>query len=57
MRAVIYDPDQPSNLRLADVDEPIAGESEVLIDVRAVALNFGEVHWIAHARQPGEVPG
>lgn len=57
MRAVIYDPDQPSNLRLADVDEPIAGAGEAVIDVRAIALNFGELHWIDRMRTPGEVPG
>jgi NADPH:quinone reductase-like Zn-dependent oxidoreductase len=57
MRAVIYDPDQPSNLRLADVDEPVAGAGEAVIDVRAIALNFGELHWIDRMRTPGEVPG
>lgn len=57
MRAVVYAPDQPSNLRFADVDEPVAGASEVLVDVRAIALNFGEVHWIDRMRKPGEVPG
>jgi NADPH2:quinone reductase len=57
MRAVIYDPEQPSNLRLADVDEPVAGAGEAVIDVRAIALNFGELHWIDRVRKPGEVPG
>jgi NADPH:quinone reductase len=57
MRAVIYDPDQPSNLQLADVDEPVAGAGEAVIDVRAIALNFGELHWIDRVRKPGEVPG
>lgn len=57
MRAVIYDPDAPANLRLSDVDEPVPAESHALIEVRAVALNFGEVHWIDRMRQPGEVPG
>jgi NADPH:quinone reductase-like Zn-dependent oxidoreductase len=57
MRAVVYDPDRPSNLRFADVDEPVVGPSEVLIDVAAFALNFGELHWIDRMRQPGEVPG
>ncbi len=28
MRAVIYDPQARANLRLADVDEPVAAESE-----------------------------
>jgi len=57
VRAVVYDPDQPSNLRLSEVDEPVARQSEALIDVRAIALNFGEVHFIDTMRQPGEVPG
>ena len=57
MRAVIYDPEAPANLRLADVDEPVATDSEAVIEVRATALNFGEVHFIDRMRKPGEVPG
>src|SRR5689334_9967962 len=57
MRAVIYDPTAQANLRLADVDEPVAAESEALVHVRATALNFGEVHFIDHMRKPGEIPG
>ena len=57
MRAVIYDPEARANLRLADVDEPVAADSEALIEVRATALNFGEVHFIDRMRKPGEVPG
>jgi NADPH:quinone reductase len=57
MRAVVYDPEARANLRIADVNEPVAAESEALIDVRATALNFGEVHWIDRMRKPGEVPG
>jgi NADPH:quinone reductase len=57
MRAVIYDPEARANLRLADVDEPVAAESQALIEVRAIALNFGEVHFIDQMRKPGEVPG
>ena len=57
MRAVIYDPQARANLRLADVDEPAAAESEAVIQVRATALNFGEVHFIDRMRKPGEVPG
>ena len=57
MRAVIYDPEARANLRLTDVDDPVATESEALIEVRAFALNFGEVHWIDRMRKPGEVPG
>jgi NADPH2:quinone reductase len=57
MRAVVYDPQARANLRFADVDEPVAAASEALIDVRATALNFGEVHFIDRMRKPGEVPG
>jgi NADPH:quinone reductase len=57
MRAVVYDPEARANLRLADVDEPVAEESQALIEVRATALNFGEVHFIDRMRKPGEVPG
>jgi len=57
MRAVIYDPQARANLRLADVDEPAAAESEAVIQVRATALNFGEVHFLDRMRKPGEVPG
>jgi NADPH:quinone reductase len=57
MRAVVYDPQARANLRLANVDEPVAAASEALIQVRAIALNFGEVHFIDQMRKPGEVPG
>lgn len=57
MRAVIYDPQARANLRLADVDEPAVADSEALVEVRATALNFGEVHFIDRMRKPGEVPG
>jgi NADPH2:quinone reductase len=57
MRAVIYDPGASANLRMADVDEPVVADSEALVAVRSVALNFGEVHFISRNRQPGEVPG
>jgi NADPH2:quinone reductase len=57
MRAVVYDPQARANVRFADVDEPVAAASEALIDVRATALNFGEVHFIDRMRKPGEVPG
>jgi NADPH:quinone reductase-like Zn-dependent oxidoreductase len=57
MRAVIYDPEVRTNLRLADVDEPVVADSEAVVEVRAIALNFGEVHFIDQNRKPGEVPG
>jgi NADPH2:quinone reductase len=57
MRAVVYDPQARANMRLADVGEPVVAASEALIQVRAIALNFGEVHFIDQMRKPGEVPG
>jgi NADPH:quinone reductase-like Zn-dependent oxidoreductase len=57
MRAVVYDPAAPSKLRLSDVAEPVAADYELVIDVTAIALNFGEIHWIDMSRKPGEVPG
>jgi NADPH2:quinone reductase len=57
MRAVVYDPTARANLRLDDVDEPAVGASEALVEVEAIALNFGEIHFIEQMRRPGEVPG
>ncbi|CAN5535952.1 zinc-binding dehydrogenase [soil metagenome] len=57
MRAIVYDPQARANLKLDDVDEPAVSASEALVEVQAIGLNFGEIHWIEHMRQPGEVPG
>jgi NADPH:quinone reductase-like Zn-dependent oxidoreductase len=57
MRAVVFDPQAPSNLRFDEVNPPVVADDEALIDVKAIALNFGEVRFIADVRQPGEVPG
>lgn len=57
MRAVVYDPESRTNLTFADVDEPEPAADQLVVDVKAIALNFGEIRWIADARQPGEIPG
>lgn len=57
MRAVICDPDAPTNLGFGEVAEPVPAPDQVLLDVKAIALNFGEIRWIENARRPGEVPG
>ena len=57
MRALVYDPHAPANLRFDDVAEPSAADSQALIDVHAIALNFGELHFIDQMRRPSEVPG
>jgi NADPH:quinone reductase len=57
MRAIVYDPSAPANLRFDEVAEPAVSAGQALIDVEAIALNFGEIHFIEQMRQPGEVPG
>lgn len=57
MRAIVYDPRASANLRFDEVAEPPVTDSQALIDVQAIALNFGELHFINQMRRPGEVPG
>jgi NADPH:quinone reductase len=57
MRALTYDPAAPQGLALADVPEPVPAAGQALVGVRAIALNFGELAYLAQSRQPGEVPG
>jgi NADPH2:quinone reductase len=56
MLALLHDPEAPHGLRLGEAPDPQPGAGEVLIDVRAVSLNFGEVAFVDR-RTPGEVPG
>jgi NADPH2:quinone reductase len=57
MRAIIYDPTAPHGLRLGETPDPKPSEHEALVEVHAIALNFGEVAFLAERRQPGEVVG
>ena len=57
MRAIVYDPDAPAKLRMDETAAPVPAPGQALIDVYAIGLNFGEVHWIDHLRKPGEIPG
>ena len=57
MRAIVYNPRARADLDFADVAEPQPAADEALIEVRAIGLNFGEIHWVDFARQPGEIPG
>ncbi|MEV4312533.1 zinc-binding dehydrogenase [Actinocrispum sp. NPDC049592] len=56
MRALVANPTTQSGLELAEAPDPVAGPDEVLIEVKAVSLNFGDVNGIARAK-PGTVPG
>ena len=43
MKAVVVDSNAPAHLALGDVELPKAGNAEVLVRVKAVSLNRGEV--------------
>src|SRR5262249_61505802 len=44
MQAIIADPSAPAALRLADVPEPVAGPSQVLLEVHHASLNHGDLN-------------
>src|ERR1700754_4727063 len=57
MRGYITDPDAPGGLRHADdLPEPEPAEDELVLDVRAYAVNRGETFLLTprpHGRRPG----
>ncbi|MEU4249293.1 zinc-binding dehydrogenase [Amycolatopsis sp. NPDC026612] len=57
MRALVHDPAAPAGLRIADTEPPVATDSQVLVEIQAVSLNFGELAYLTRQRRPGEVPG
>jgi NADPH:quinone reductase len=57
MQAILYDPTAPHGLRLDQAPEPAPGEHEALVEVHAIALNFGELAFLARQRKAGEVVG
>jgi NADPH2:quinone reductase len=58
MRAIIVDPSMPAGLRLADVPEPVAGPSQVLLEVHHASLNHGDLNDARSGRvAPGAVLG
>ncbi|MDF2741620.1 MAG: sle [Actinomycetia bacterium] len=58
MRAIIVDPSAPEGLRLADVPEPVAGPSQVLLEVHHASLNHGDLNDVRSGRvAPGGVLG
>jgi NADPH2:quinone reductase len=54
--ALVTDRDAPEGVALTEVDEPVAGPGEALVEVRAFSLNRGEVRNLA-ARPQGVVHG
>ena len=58
MRAIIVDPSAPAGLRLADVPDPVAGPSQVLLEVHHASLNRGDLNDARSGRvPPGAVLG
>lgn len=58
MRAIVFDPDARNNFALADAPEPVpSAPDELLIEVKAISLNFGEVKYGDNAEHPGDIPG
>ena len=57
MRAIVYDPGAPHGLRLGMALDPVPGAHEALVEVHAIALNFGEVAFLAERCKPGQVIG
>jgi NADPH:quinone reductase-like Zn-dependent oxidoreductase len=56
MRGVVATPDASDPVEIREVDEPVPGEDELVVEVRACSLNRGELRLIA-ARprwQPGQ---
>jgi NADPH2:quinone reductase len=58
IRALIVDPSAPERLHLTEAPEPMAGSSQVLIDVHHVSLNYGDLNDARSGRvPPGAVLG
>ncbi|CAN5557180.1 zinc-binding dehydrogenase [soil metagenome] len=58
MRAIVFDPNAVGNFRFADVPAPVPEASnQLLIEVKAISLNSGEVATGDNAEHPGDIPG
>jgi len=58
MKAIVFDPGAPRRFAFGEVPAPVpAAGDELLIEVRAISLNSGEVFTVDNAEDPGDVPG
>lgn len=58
MRAIVFDPGAPRKFTFGEVPAPTpVSPNELLIEVKAISLNFGEVFGVDNAENPGDVPG
>jgi NADPH:quinone reductase-like Zn-dependent oxidoreductase len=56
MRALLVDPNAPGGLRLGETPEPEAAPGQALVEVRHLALNYGDLNG-ARNRPAGFIPG
>ncbi|MEU3962216.1 zinc-binding dehydrogenase [Streptomyces buecherae] len=56
MRALVVTQGEAGPVRFADVDEPVPSAGEALVEVRHIALNFGELNYL-HLWPDGAVHG
>lgn len=58
MKAIVFDPSAPRQFSFGEVPAPKpAAPDELLIEVKAISLNSGEVATVDNAEKPGDVPG
>jgi NADPH:quinone reductase-like Zn-dependent oxidoreductase len=55
MRALVYDPVAPHGLRLGEAPDRQPEASQLLVEVHATSLNFGEVAFLRDRNKLGEV--
>jgi NADPH:quinone reductase-like Zn-dependent oxidoreductase len=52
VRAVVADPEAPAGIRLAEVDEPLPGPRQVVVESHHVSLNRGDLNDARSGRIP-----
>ncbi|MGH8881811.1 MAG: zinc-binding dehydrogenase, partial [Stackebrandtia sp.] len=54
--ALVAAPDAPASVALSTIDEPTPATDQVVVDVRHISVNFGEM-WYAETIPAGTVMG
>ncbi|MCX5192558.1 zinc-binding dehydrogenase [Streptomyces sp. NBC_00249] len=57
MQALVFDPQAPMRLSLADAPDPKPRPGQALVEVSAVSFNFGEIAYRSDRTRPGYVSG
>lgn len=56
MRALLPVPDVPAGLTLGTAEEPVPRPDQIVVEVRHISLNYGELHFLSRFPR-GAVPG